>query len=516
MRLWAILIFLVLTGAAQAQSGSAKTTTTLNAEVNAFFLDNNSGQITPLNARQTLLDIIASSCNSLTPANCPGGDANVLNTQTSNYAVATSDCGKIIQAGTGSTGKFTITLPSVSGFATNCSVLIKNGDTGRAKILTGFPVDLATLLWPGQSVGVKIVNGAWASFYNPGRWRLSGDTTFFINSAIGSDANDGLAAGAGNAWQTFAIANFVINSYIDLNSYTVTLQGTAGQTYNNIQFFGPNVGPGNVIIDLAGGTATTSIGNPAVYLTGSRINGSITFQNGTVTCGGGPLNYGILVTGGLGVLGTGITFGACAGGIHRVAAYGAVMSAVNNYTISGGAAAHMYADALSLQDDINVITVTLTGTPNFTTAFNWTVLNGASVVVAANVTYSGAATGKRYLATGSGFIATQGGGPNFFPGDAPGQVTTGARYDSPGTPIISACGTSPSAAGGNDLGGLVVEGTNATGCTITFTTANAPAACSVNLSTGAAVGVATLNATTLTVVHANLTNNVLYWQCVPP
>jgi hypothetical protein len=47
-------------GGAQAQTGSAKTPTQLNNEVNTLFPDQNQGAITPFDARQTLLDLIAS------------------------------------------------------------------------------------------------------------------------------------------------------------------------------------------------------------------------------------------------------------------------------------------------------------------------------------------------------------------------------------------------------------------------------------------------------------------------
>jgi hypothetical protein len=44
-----------------AQTGSNKTATQLNAEINALWPDNSSGLITPYNSRQTLLDMVASS-----------------------------------------------------------------------------------------------------------------------------------------------------------------------------------------------------------------------------------------------------------------------------------------------------------------------------------------------------------------------------------------------------------------------------------------------------------------------
>ena len=102
-----------------------------------------------------------------------GVDANLPWPVTSNTTIAAKYCGGTVLAGTGSTGQFTLTLPAVTGFPSNCSVLIKNGDTTNGKMLSGFPSDLHAMLWPQQSVGVKIVNAAWQTFYNPGRWNLT-------------------------------------------------------------------------------------------------------------------------------------------------------------------------------------------------------------------------------------------------------------------------------------------------------------------------------------------------------
>jgi hypothetical protein len=48
---------------AYGQTGTTKVPSVLNAEVNSLFPDQNAGQITPFNARQTLLDLVASSAN---------------------------------------------------------------------------------------------------------------------------------------------------------------------------------------------------------------------------------------------------------------------------------------------------------------------------------------------------------------------------------------------------------------------------------------------------------------------
>lgn len=62
------IIVLMVAAPALAQTGSAKSPTVLNAEVNSFWPDQSAGSITPFGARQTLLDIIASYLNNTTPA----------------------------------------------------------------------------------------------------------------------------------------------------------------------------------------------------------------------------------------------------------------------------------------------------------------------------------------------------------------------------------------------------------------------------------------------------------------
>src|SRR5580704_12131845 len=77
-----------------------------------------------------------------------GVDANLPWPVTSNTTIAPKYCQGTILAGTGSTGQFTLTLPAVTGFPSNCSVLIKNGDAANAKTLSGFPSDLNSTLYP--------------------------------------------------------------------------------------------------------------------------------------------------------------------------------------------------------------------------------------------------------------------------------------------------------------------------------------------------------------------------------
>jgi len=238
-------------------------------------------------------------------------------------------------------------------------------------------------------------------------------------------------------------------------------------------------------------------------------------RNGTVTCTSG--GYGLLDVSGILVVGDLMTFGACPLGaqlwadspLSRVAA-------VFNYNITGGAAYHAVAANGGHMDLDGGVTVTLTGTPAYSSYFAYAFSNG---LVISNNTYTGAATGIRYNATTHGTIQTGGGGPNTFPGSIAGGVSFGATYDSPGTPTVvgASCGTGPGAVTGTDINGHVTEGTTATGCTLNFTTSNTPFACIVqtNSPTANASLAIAVSATQLFVTHPSVSSATLYWSCPP-
>lgn len=175
-----------------------------------------------------------------------GIDTNVLHSVTADYTIAAADAGKLIQAGTGTSGLFTLTLPAVSGFDTTAVVTIKNGDTTRGKRMIGFPSDVQSILWPLQSIQLRIINGAWATVFNPGRWRTPGIADFYVDTA-GSNTNDGLATGAG-AFRTLAFASQTMYQQIDFGGATSpTVHVTAGQTFNEQVFAGGQLTGNNVM-----------------------------------------------------------------------------------------------------------------------------------------------------------------------------------------------------------------------------------------------------------------------------
>jgi hypothetical protein len=120
-----------------------------------------------------------------------------------------------------------------------------------------------------------------------------------------------------------------------------------------------------------------------------------------------------------------INFGACASS-HLRSADASTIDCRGDYSVTGGASRHVrseYGGFVRLLD----YTCTLTGTPAFTTAFVQADM-GAMLTIT-GMTFSGAATGKRYDVNTNAVIQTgSGGNPNYFPGDVAGTTATGGQY----------------------------------------------------------------------------------------
>jgi hypothetical protein len=173
----------------------------------------------------------------------PGILTGILRSATTTDTILTTDCGGTAQEGTGSTGIFTVTLPSVSGFDSRCQIDVVNGDTGRGKILSGFPSTMTSsgMLWPGQKVRLSIVNGAWTAT-NPGRWKNPSTQTVHVDKTNGNNANDGLASGAGNAVQDAQHAWTNIAYLWDTQGTVPIIAIACGQTHTT------QYGPGGTIL----------------------------------------------------------------------------------------------------------------------------------------------------------------------------------------------------------------------------------------------------------------------------
>lgn len=251
---------------------------------------------------------------------------------------------------------------------------------------------------------------AWA------RERLTAARTYYVRTD-GSDSNTGLANTAGAAFLTIQKACDVAAG-IDAAGYQVTIQLADG-TYSAGAV--PKPMQGTLPLIITGNLSTPS--NVYVNLTGSicfQVDKPSTYVQitnmklaSTTVClrafPAGLLEYGNIV------------FGAASVRHIDSIAQGYV-SAIGNYSIVGAAPMHIFAQS---GGHIRIVsrTVTLTGTPAFSTAFASSSA-GATMDISAN-TFSGSATGSRYACSLNGVISTAGA---TLPGDAAGTTATGGQY----------------------------------------------------------------------------------------
>lgn len=276
---------------------------------------------------------------------------------------------------------------------------------GRVTASTGDPEDLT-------AAQVRTIIGA--------REVLTAARTYYVRTD-GSDSNDGLTDSAGGAFLTIQKAINVATGTLDAQTFQVTIQVKDG-TYTGTNICPPMLGTLALIIK---GNATTPA-NVHINVTGSAF--SVTMSNA------------VLRVSDLKITATSIALSAAPGTIlfnniefaaatarHLNAQFGGFINATAAYTITGGSVAHAQAShgsAIRLGGNI-----TLTGTPNFSTAFV-SVTDGLGVISTSSTppTITGSATGKRYSVVLNGVINSFGSGANYFPGDVAGTTATGGQY----------------------------------------------------------------------------------------
>ena len=256
------------------------------------------------------------------------------------------------------------------------------------------------------------------------REALSANRTYYVDTINGSDSNNGLAAGSGNAFKTIQKAIDTVAG-LDLSIYNVTIQVGAGTYTGGVIVNGPWIGAGTVT--LVGDVTTPS--NVVISTTSAD---AIKLQNGArLAIGGFKLQTttsgcGILSTSGAAASVVGkMEYGACDTAHLRADGSGSNIAISSPYSISGGANAHYMAGLASTINASSLGVVTVSGTPNFNYAF---VYIEFSYVRAFGNTYSGSATGSRYSVNANGAIQTAGAGENYFPGNSNGTKATGGQY----------------------------------------------------------------------------------------
>lgn len=258
-----------------------------------------------------------------------------------------------------------------------------------------------------------------------GRIRLAAPLALYADFVNGNDVNSCLAPGAGSACKTVQAAfNKIVQNY-DTGGQTVTIN------FNNddatcLAIGTGWTGGGPIVINGPGGSPPAAgldcnVSTTMAARVGAPLPAALTLQNMKI----GGL-YGIYVGAPATVFFSNINFGPV-GQVHVATQVpGAFAQCIGNYTISGGAGNHLQAlldSAVRCTDHV----VTLIGTPAFSTAYAFAGL--ASTVWGANTTFSGSATGTRYVGTTNGVLETGGGGPSYFPGDTAGVLQTGGQYE---------------------------------------------------------------------------------------
>lgn len=273
-----------------------------------------------------------------------------------------------------------------------------------------------------RTAGQK-VNSNFTELYSWARERVTSDRTYYV-ATTGSDSNTGL--GPGVALLTIQKAVQIIADTLSISAgVTVTVQ-VANGTYTistaillyaytgagMVQILGNTGTPGSAIIQTS---AATEIFQAACrtrpyYVGGFRLMATASSPVGFLA-NGGFIQFGNIE------FYTGLS-------THIYAKNGGIIQALANYAIIASMTIHMDADT---QGCVNVdgVTVTLTGTPAFTTFASTKTLAYAS---ADGTTFSGSGTGVRYSAETNSVINTDGAGSTFFPGDSAGSTATGGQY----------------------------------------------------------------------------------------
>ena len=291
-------------------------------------------------------------------------------------------------------------------------------------------------LLPGATYTIAPASGVFAQYDGTAqRWRilasgrdvLRANRTYYV-STTGNDSNDGLSSGT-----PFLTGQAAVNAALacDFDGFTVTIQHAAGSYAGTIVIPGPALGqktanqlviqgdlvtPSNVVFNN-NATGIVDVVQAAYggmcFLQGIKFNNNAAGLASLAAAYDGRIEF------------TNVEFGTANYHVY-VKPKGSVV-AKGSYTISGSAAAHIEVESNSVfRYDPSAVTVTLTGTPAFSTAF--AVAQTCASIEAISVTFSGSATGPRYSAVTNGVITTNGGGASYLPGNSAGSTATGGQY----------------------------------------------------------------------------------------
>jgi hypothetical protein len=278
----------------------------------------------------------------------------------------------------------------------------------------------------GKQAALLRYDGAasrWRALARPGgRETLVANRTYYVRTD-GSDSNDGLSNTSGGAFLTVQKAINTVAA-LDIATYNVTIQVADGTYTGAVAVSGAWLGSGTVTI--VGNTTTptnvifsTTFADAVAVTNGGRI--TVSGMELRTTTAGSCLHA---QTGGTITVGASVRFGVAANYHMYVEANGTIRVAAN-YTISGSAGVHWAALANGIIQAFGN-TVTLSGTPAFSSGFAFA--GRASLIECYGMTFSGLATGTRYISGENSLIFTNAGGASYLPGSVAGSTSNGGLY----------------------------------------------------------------------------------------
>lgn len=284
---------------------------------------------------------------------------------------------------------------------------IRNSSTGGAKVnFIGPPI-----VYMGGSVA------------NNTRERLNANRTYYVRTD-GSDSNSGLANTAAGAFLTWNFAyETVVCGLLDTNAKSVTLQGTAGQTFTSrVNPQSTWVGGGSIIFD--GGTCSVAVTDTEAIKVNTFVpGGGIFFQNFTVSVAGTSGTTFMHTGAGYAYLAEGMIFGGVPAGYFHIVAQGSgaqIYAYGTTISIIGDAEYHAIANGKGCGVLYYPGTTAATGTRTFNSAFI-SATNGG--YIEGNITtFTGTFVGKRFISDYQGQIQTYGSGITYYPGTIAGTA----------------------------------------------------------------------------------------------
>jgi len=279
-------------------------------------------------------------------------------------------------------------------------------------------VDKQEVVLSGQYLGDDFAPYHFGGFLPGGfRWTsrpASGTLTIYVDQSL-------VTTGNGSSASPFKTVAEAVSKLLDGDGFgnTAVIQLAAGTYAEAVSIDARDKGNGRWKIIVAGVLNTPG----SVILTGGvTVQGDVhvVLQDLTSQTTGIVANYRANVE-----LNR-VNFGAATGQTHLSSSDFSTVDIQADYTISGGAAAHYN---VSTGGRIRCLShaVTISGTPAFSGEFALATDSGSQLTTTGS-TYTGSATGTRYLAQLNAVINTGGGGASAFPGSVAGSTATGGQY----------------------------------------------------------------------------------------